>query len=221
MTTRIKTALVSDFDGTISDNDFFYYISERYLGKAALEPWREYMEGKKTHFEALREIFAGLRIDKKELDEFICKIKIDCDFFKTTAYCQQQNIPVYICSAGCDYYIEKLIGPQIAEYGIKLVANYGKYSQETGLQMTPPTPDSQFYDFYTGISKAKIVKYLQDEGYKVIYCGDGMPDVAAAQIADVVFARKMLWLQCQNLKIQATKLKDFEQVCLFLQGEKA
>ncbi len=62
--------------------------------------------------------------------------------------------------------------------------------------------------------------YLQQRGYRVVYCGDGMPDVAAAAIADVVFARKMLLLQCRQLNIPAEELTDFNQVYRFLKGEK-
>ena len=41
MANKIPTALVSDFDGTISDDDFFNYVSRRWLGEKALDPWRE------------------------------------------------------------------------------------------------------------------------------------------------------------------------------------
>ena len=167
----------------------------------------------------MREIFASLRVKKADLDDFIRKIRIDRDFLKTAAWCQEQQIPVYVCSAGCDYYINLLIGPEIAEYGIRLVANHGTYSSRHGLEMTPPPADSRFYDPGTGVNKAAVVAYLHELGYRVVYCGDGMPDLAAARIADWVFARKMLLRQCVNLGIPAVKLIDFEQVYRFLEGK--
>ncbi len=220
MDRETKTALVSDFDGTISDDDFFNYVSQQYLGEQALTPWREYMAGEKTHFEALREIFASLRIDSTVFDDFICSIKIDRSFFVVADFCRQNKMPVYICSAGCDYYIERLIGQEMKEYGIRLVANHGVYNPEQGLLMMSPPEESPFWDPNTGVSKAAVVRYLQQEGYRVVYCGDGMPDVAAASIADDVFARKMLFLQCRQLGIVARELEDFNQVCRFLKGEK-
>lgn len=220
MTRKIKTALVSDFDGTISDDDFFNYISRRWLGEEALAPWRQYMAGEKTHFEALREIFAALRVQQPEFDEFICQIKVDCHFFTVADYCRRHGMPVYICSAGCDYYINKLIGTEMGNTGVRLVANHGVYSPDKGLEMMPLPEDSPFYDPNIGVSKAAIVAYLQRRGYQVVYCGDGMPDVAAAAIADVVFARRMLLLQCRQLNIAAMELHDFDQVYRFLKGEK-
>ena len=127
MANKIPTALVSDFDGTISDDDFFNYVSRRWLGEKALDPWREYTEGKKTHFEALREIFASLRVEQPAFDDFIREIKIDPGFFTVADYCRRRDIPVYVCSAGCDYYIDKLAGKEMADCRVRLVANHGVY----------------------------------------------------------------------------------------------
>ena len=214
-----KWALVSDFDGTISDDDFFYYASDRYLGKEALAPWDEYMQGKKAHFVALAEIYGSLRVDKAEMDAFIRKIRVDPHFEAVADYCAQKQIPLYICSAGCDYYINVRIGNLIDKYKIKVISNHGEYSTEKGLHLTPPAKDSPFYDSNIGVNKASIVKYLQNLGYKVVFCGDGMPDLRAAEAADKVFARKILLKQCQKLNIEAEKLIDFAQVKNFLQGE--
>ncbi len=108
----------------------------------------------------------------------------------------------------------------MADCRVRLVANHGVYSPENGLVMTPPSENNPFYDPNTGISKAAVVAYLQRRGYRVVYCGDGMPDVTAAAIADVVFARKILLQQCRQLNIPAEELKDFNQVYRFLKGEK-
>ncbi len=219
MEKRATMALVSDFDGTITDDDFFNYVSRRYLGEDALAPWREYLAGNLTHFEALREIFSSLRIDRKEFDDFIRGIPVDKTFFRAAAYCRGQGMPVYICSAGCDYYINRLIGKEIAALGIQPVTNRGVYNPSTGLTMTPPPSDSPFFDPATGISKAAVVRRLQRQGYEVVYCGDGLPDLPAAEIADVVFARKTLLERCRLLHIKAEELQNFDQVYLFFKGE--
>ena len=46
-------ALVSDFDGTVSADDFFTLAAGRYFTDEMLEPWREYLSGRKKHFDAL------------------------------------------------------------------------------------------------------------------------------------------------------------------------
>ena len=57
---NIKTALISDFDGTLTPEDFFWYVSERWLDAEALEPWQRYLDGKLSHLEALNLIFSRI-----------------------------------------------------------------------------------------------------------------------------------------------------------------
>lgn len=204
-----RFALVSDFDGTISHNDFFYYIAERYFDEKALTPWYEYLAGTKKHFIALSEMFADLRISEKELQEFILTIKLDKTFFTLAAFCQKQNIPVYICSAGCDYYIKVLLNEKINRYQMTLVSNSGTYSPKTGLTMQP---NQQYPDKNLGISKTNLVKDLKKQGYQVIFCGDGPPDIEPAKLADKVFARKTLYQECLKQNIKADFLTTFTKV---------
>ena len=59
-----KWTLVSDFDGTISDKDFFYYVADKYFDDKMLSPWREFLAGRKKHFVAMSEMFGNLHIEK-------------------------------------------------------------------------------------------------------------------------------------------------------------
>ena len=72
-----KAVLISDFDGTISGEDFFGMVIERLLTKEDIKPWDDYVAGKITHFEALNKIFTKVAITQKKLDAFIQSIKID------------------------------------------------------------------------------------------------------------------------------------------------
>ena len=72
-----KTVLISDFDGTISGEDFFGMVVEKLLKKEDIKPWNDYESGKITHFEALSRIFAKVSIEQEKLDAFIQNIKID------------------------------------------------------------------------------------------------------------------------------------------------
>lgn len=212
----VKYAFVTDFDGTISDDDFFNYAAKQYFDEEALEPWREYLSGNKTHFDALNEMFKKIKIPTDEFNLFISKIAVDKYFSSTLKMCFSKNIPIYICSAGCDYYINLLIGDFIKKYNITLVSNNGSYCPINGLTMQKPADNSPYYDEKIGISKASIVKQLQNEGYKVIYAGDGPPDIEAAKIADVVFAKKILLSKCQELGIKTMKFNDFNNILNFI-----
>lgn len=214
----VNTALVTDFDGTVSDSDFFWFIAERYFDEEMLAPWREYLAGKITHFNALNEMFGQIRLPENELLKCISEIKIDAWFIPTMQLCFEKNIPVYICSAGCDYYIEASVGATIKKYNITLVTNHGVYSRKEGLKMLPPSPESPYYDPDVGISKVSIVNKLRLEGYRVIFAGDGPPDFAAAEAANVVFAKKILLKKCIAANIKTQKFGDYGDIFNFIKG---
>ncbi len=209
-----KIALVSDFDGTISDNDFFFYIAEQYFDEKMLAPWQQYLAGQKKHFDALNEMFANLSISENELKNFISGIKIDKTFYSLIKFCKNENIPVYVCSAGCDYYIKELLRDNITTYNLKVVSNTGSYSPEHGLKMSP---NKEFFDKNLGVSKTNLVKQLIAQNYFVIYCGDGIPDIEPATSANKIFARKNLYEYCQSNKIEAEFLKNFNLVKKYIE----
>ncbi len=211
-------ALVTDFDGTVSADDFFNLIADRFLDEKALAPWQEYLSGRKSHFDALNEIFSALRIlsSEKELHEAVLAIPVDPAFITVAGFCRQRGFPVYVCSAGCDYYIKLLIGDLLQKYSLHLVTNNCSFVPGQGLLMSKPPADDPFYDTNTGISKAAVVKMLKTEGFKVIYAGDGRPDFAAAKVADVVFARKTLLELCRGQGIKTQPFPDFNAVYTYL-----
>lgn len=210
-----RTALVTDFDGTVSADDFFTMIARRYLQPKDLEPWNLYMQGRLSHFEALNAVFAEIRIPEAELIAFVKTIPLDETFAETAAYCAKKHIPAYICSAGCDYYINILLGGLIKRCGINLITNSGCYSPQTGLVMTAPR-ESLFYDAKVGVSKAGVVSHLQSQGFAVVFCGDGPPDVRPARIAQTVFAKKYLLDKCREENIITRPFHSFGDVLAYL-----
>lgn len=212
-------ALVTDFDGTISADDFFNMVASCFLDEKALAPWQEYLSGRKSHFDALKEIFSGLKIlsSEKELREAVLAIPVDPAFAAVAGLCRQRGIPIYICSAGCDYYIKLLIGDLLQKYSLHLVTNSCLFTPGQGLLMHKPAADDPFFDKETGISKAAVVRQLKADGFKVVYAGDGRPDLAAAQAADVVFARKTLLELCRRKEIKTKSFPDFNAVYSYLE----
>ena len=207
-------ALVSDFDGTISDDDFFNYVTRRYLNDDALEPWREYLNGRKKHFDALAEIFAELRVPQKEFDQFINTIVIDKSFLELAEFCALRKVPVFICSAGSDYYIRHRLKDDMERLNITLISNSGTYDEKKGLVIRP---NRDYYDSELGVSKAEVVQELCRQGFYVVYCGDGAPDIKAAAAAQKVFARSRLYELCRQYGVPAEKLENFDNVKNFME----
>ena len=214
-----KIAFVTDFDGTITNDDFFQYVGDAFFDDSALAPWRLYLKGKLSHFEALRQMYGSLRVCEKELIDLLKKVAVDEWVIPTFELLRDAQIPIYIASAGCDYYINLLVGGEIEKYGVNLVTNSSRYSQAEGLLMERPSKDNRFYDENVGISKKKIVEYLHQNDRRVIYAGDGPPDIDPARIADIVFAKKILLKKCIEEGIKTLKFSDYKDIYNFFEGE--
>lgn len=207
-----KIAFVSDFDGTITEDDFFSYTAAACFDEKALAPWREYRAGRKTHFEALKEMFAQIHVSEGELHALIDRIRVDPDLDSVWRLCRDKGIRLYVCSAGNDYYIRRILGDRLKKYDVTLVANKGAYAPETGLVMTAPDREYPFYDADVGISKYRLVRKLKDEGYFVLFAGDGPPDFEPAKAADVVFARKILLDECRKAGLETKRFDGFKDI---------
>jgi len=212
-------AFVTDFDGTISDEDFFHYVSEAFFDDSALEPWNRYRAGEISHFDALRLMYSTLRVCEKELAALIKNVHIDQWVVPTFKMLHDAGVPIYIASAGCDYYINILFGQEIKEYNAILVTNPSHYYKAQGLVMERPPKNCQYYDEAVGISKKKVVQLLQQEGRHVVFAGDGPPDIEPSRIADTVFAKKILLEKCIEEGIRTENFEGFKNIYNFFEGK--
>ena len=217
----MSIAFITDFDGTITDEDFFQYVKDAFLDEAGLVPWQRYMQGELSHFDALKQIYGSLRVSEHELLDLIKEVSLDEWVIPTFELLDKAQIPIYIASAGCDYYINLLMNNEIARYKIQLITNPSTYTQANGLVMDKPPQDNPFYDENVGISKAKIVKHLQQSDRRVIFAGDGPPDIEPSRYADVVFAKKILLDKCIEEGISTKPFNSYKDIYLFFESELA
>ncbi|MFR6464425.1 MAG: hypothetical protein ACLUQJ_02795, partial [Alphaproteobacteria bacterium] len=128
--------------------------------------------------------------------------------------CQKNSRLHLLCRLRLD--INLLIGGLIGKYGVCLVTNHCDYSVETGLVMKRLPEDHPCYDDNIGVSKAAVVKNLKERGFRVVFAGDGPPDILPAREADVVFAKKRLLDLCRRENIKTEPFADFRDVCRFI-----
>ena len=208
----MKTILISDFDGTISKRDFFWYAIDNLLTKEDITPWQEYLSKKITHVEALKRIFEKIKIDEKEFHDFVLTLPIEEKFVDTVKLAKSKNIPYYIVSAGAEWYI-KLILQELGVYeDVNLISNPSTYSQKDGLVMTPFGEDNPYYSKNLGVSKKKVVENFKNQGYFCVYAGDGKPDFEAAKKSDIIFARGTLLDLCKDERIETLPFDSYQNV---------
>ncbi|MDP3062595.1 MAG: MtnX-like HAD-IB family phosphatase, partial [Chloroflexota bacterium] len=202
----VKPAVVSDFDGTITVGE----VSHALMGRFAEGDWRHendlLFQGKLTVVETLRRQFAMIRRPREELDRFVKETTVLREGFAEFArYCLDSGIPLSICSAGMDIYIQAALGHFPWFNRIPVVVGKANF-----------TPDGIRVDFPQGRDgldfKATLVEEMKAQGYAVVYLGDGVSDEGAALHADFVFARDRLLALCQSKDIRHSAYEDFHQI---------
>ena len=171
--------LVSDFDGTMTKYDFFDLVRQELPSVATRDYWKEYGDGKLTHFEALAGIFASIGTDRPTLENLVDRMELDLLLRDSVGRLRAAGWEIIIASAGCDWYIHRLLG--LAGVQLEVHAIPGVFAPETGLQLSLPV-DSPFFKRETGIDKSAIVRAALARDPNAAFAGDGRPDLAPARL---------------------------------------
>jgi len=165
--------LVTDFDGTFTRRDFFDLILERHDPPAGHAAWQRYLDGEATHAEGIGGVFASLRTDTAGADALVDALDPAPGTAGAVRALQEAGWTVEIASAGCGWYIERLL----ARMGVRATihASPGSFAPGTGLVMTPD-PAHPFHDPAVGIDKPAVVRAALDRDPVVAYAGDSDTD---------------------------------------------
>lgn len=201
----MQSVLVTDFDGTITDGDFYILAVERLLKPEDLAPWQEYRAGRITHFTALKTIFAKIRAPESVVLDILKDMRPDPRLPECAARLKAAGWHVAVASAGCGWYINRILGGLGVDFEVH--ANPGRYLEGGPLVMEAPV-DSPFYSQQAGVDKAGIVRFYQERGATVAYAGDGYTDYEAASIvpAHLRYARANL---AESLQEKGKKFRSF------------
>jgi 2,3-diketo-5-methylthio-1-phosphopentane phosphatase len=180
--------LVSDFDGTMTRHDFYELVVESLLPPGTPDYWAEYRAGAITHFEALRRYFAAIRAGEPEVLAVVDRMELDPDLPAAVAALRRAGWQVVVTSAGCDWYIRRLLAAAGVE--VEVHSNPGRFVAGEGLLMEMPT-GSPYISASLGVDKTAVVRRFLGEGRTVAFAGDGFPDEGPARLVpgDLRFAR--------------------------------
>ena len=179
MTTQSASVLVSDFDGTMTRNDFFKLVIGELLPPGTPDYWAMYRAGTITHFEALRRYFASIRASEAEVLAVVERMELDPNLPAAVDILAKAGWRVVVTSAGCDWYIRRLLAE--AGVDVEVHSNPGRFVAGQGLLMEMPT-NSPYLSPTLGVDKAAVVRRELTEGRRVAFAGDGFPDAEAARL---------------------------------------
>lgn len=176
-------AVLSDFDGTITDIDTAVYILERFAGDDWQAVDRLLEEGAIAIDECMSRQFAMLRLSRDDIiRELEAVVSPRQGFPELMRSCASTGTTLRITSAGMDFYIRHFLRARDWD-GIEVVAPcLGEGPR--GLTFTfPPLAEEGAFNF-----KDDQVRRERRKGNIVAYLGDGVSDLAAALSADLAFA---------------------------------
>ncbi len=183
------SVFVTDFDGTITNRDFYRLAAQRLLGPEKLAPWDDYRSGAITHFEAMRRIYGSIRAPESAVLGVIGDMEPDPCLAGCVRDLRAAGWNVIVASAGCGWYIDIIL----RQFGVALEvhSNPGVYMPGGPLVLEEPR-DSPFYCPQLGVDKAAIVRHHLKCGKRVAFAGDGHTDVEAGLLVPEAlrFARK-------------------------------
>lgn len=186
---RYRNVLVSDFDGTMTQHDFYKLALEQLIPPTVPDYWSQYRDGIKTHFEALQAYFAEIQGSEEDVLRIVGQMELDPQLESEVERLKNHGWKVVVTSAGCDWYIRRLLG----SIDIEICANPGRFVSGQGLQMELPIGKAYFSPTL-GVDKAGVVRRLLEQGFTVAFAGDGFPDLDPARLVsdDLRFARRDL-----------------------------
>src|SRR5262245_1598871 len=127
---RVGT-LVTDFDGTLTRQDFFEMALQRLVPPGTPDYGGEYLRGRGNHFEALRAVFASIRADEAEVLRVVEALEPDPDLAGAVALLGRAGWEVVVASAGCDWYIRRVL--EMCGVRLEVHANPGRFEAGRGL----------------------------------------------------------------------------------------
>jgi len=205
---------ISDFDGTMSERDFYHIIMDKYLGEWGKELYASWKRNEMKDVEFLSTVFKSMNRTEEEIREDILSIKMDEYIPTFIEHVKLAGGDFLILSAGTKYYIERLLVFKGIQ-GVEIISNDGKYENK-GVTLIPPDKQHPFYSQRYGIDKAKVVQSLKQKYKKVYYAGDSGPDVNAALLADIAFAKGTLITLLEAKAAEYMPFEYFSQVEEFL-----
>ncbi|MGO4271318.1 MtnX-like HAD-IB family phosphatase [Paenibacillus sp. TAF58] len=202
-----KIAVVTDFDGTLMEQDVGDILMEGLgvlIEPRVVEASRQFHEKKVGSLAWIEAAYPMLEGRQEQVDQLIENVHLRDGARDFIDFCQKKDVPVTVLSDGMLYYIERILGREQVKVDrvignpITYLAN-GEF--QFGVQNMNPACK------WCGCCKASVVKQLKEEGWLVIYIGDGSSDYYGSSFADWIFARASL---ARYLKEEGTAYYSFE-----------
>jgi len=205
-----KVAILCDFDGTVAEDDvgnlLFKTFSNDGGWAGVVEQWER---GEISSRECLEREAAMSRANKEQLNRFVIERRLDPYFKDFHDFAKKRGMEVVIMSDGLDYYIESML----MRNGLGEIDVFANRLRIEGSRLCIDFPH---YDLLgcedCACCKTHHLFRYREEGYYIVYVGDGLSDCCPCTAADMVFAKGSLLEFCQDAGIDHIEFRNFRDV---------
>ncbi|MDD5505420.1 MAG: MtnX-like HAD-IB family phosphatase [Candidatus Omnitrophica bacterium] len=204
-----KCIVFFDFDNTIATCDVFdnmlllFSRDDRWV---ELEKrWKSGRIGSKTCMEGQ---LRGMDLNKKSLDAYLPKIKLD-PYFKTLyKFLQSRKVKTVVLSDNFDYILNRILKINGVKK-LKVLANKLSFPRD---QVKTDYPFKNKDCQICAHCKTKNLLENSPKGSIIIYVGDGTSDICPAKCAQLVFAKDNLLKYFKGNKLDCTVFHNLKEV---------
>lgn len=217
-----RRVFFTDFDGTVARHDFYRLVLDELELDVTGEPWTAFLEGRRTHFEALADIFAGIRIDEGALDALLERMEPDPHFAQDVTRLRAAGWEVHVVSAGSEYYIRRILEKAGLDHDVPVHSNPGRFVPGRGI-LLERAADPRIRSEDVGIDKAAALRLHGEGASRVVFAGDSGPDLEAAKLVEPGdrFARARLASLLDDLGLAYRSFERWHDIATALLAEAA
>lgn len=204
----MKKVIFTDFDGTVTKVDSCFAMVKSLARDGWQELNKKWEERKLSTLECANQTFGLFDANLDDIKNLMDTIEIDEYFREFLDLCRSKDYEIYILSDGYDFNIQAILNRY--NINIKYFANKLIYGKDNRFRAECPYQSSSCQR--CGTCKTELIKQLTTKGSQIIYIGDGHSDMCAAENADVVFAKDVLYRYCREKGINAIEFKNFKDI---------
>jgi 2-hydroxy-3-keto-5-methylthiopentenyl-1-phosphate phosphatase len=122
-------------------------------------------------------------------------------------FCKKKGIEFVIVSNGLDFYIEKVL-TDLGLNKLKTLAGRAEFNHN-GITVRYIGPEGN--ELMSGFKEAYTRLYI-NQGYRIVYIGNGISDIPAARLSCRVFGRDDLLEHCSEASLKCIPFDDLNDV---------
>ncbi len=205
------THIFCDFDGTITDKDSLKWLLKRFGPKNWLEIERQLSDGIVSERDVLKMLFEHMSLDWDEAKKILSDaVSLDPGFRAFMGWAMSRSLYFKILSGGFTEVIDFLLDRD-GMLGLPRVANHVRASRSGWAVSVSDTP--RLCELCSHCKSWSIQKKLLEQpDSTIIYIGDGLSDVCAIHLADIIFAKGSLADYCHDKNIRHFRFSTFFEI---------